>query len=592
MSWFSSSTWSLIRRGCKWVQGVTLPAVLHSLTFWHDFNKRLEDVTFSIEALAEELRFFLKFGAQVSGVLENSPFVLAFWLVMPALFFATVNGAIHAYYLKNGTVLNGLDANSLQDHDVTNNEDKLRDALNDMTIQEIDITLHRLNLRIPLGGRKARLVDAFIRNFDRIKARVVEVHVNNAIETVMNAPPSHEAQPPTATVQTGFFKGEAHRLGNDEDEQGEDDQDKSNEICIRIAFEDKREGDKPVFGHFHVMIDENLSPISLGVKVVEEYNKDTAHVLKEFLDLSNFDFKQVLVHNGFALVAGNGMKSLKSLGIKNFDIIAMMLFNPEDDHRFVQIWEDAMKGNFKVGKENINLVLLNATVEKKTGTFTIIAPQELKLRFTVFYDVESQAKEVFSLLEAQGFEMEKWRVQWQNIEGKSFLHGHEKLSTYVGHDTIMHLVPVMLGGAKFTVMKNMKKKTVITKELDFNAIFVLAKKVSAWTNVEYDGFMKSVSKDDLETMMTIFKKGRAHLDVRIKNMAEVADEVKKFTEAIGVLTSAKDHLCNLIYEAFATKFADENGEVDTETIKKSIDFFIRLKEHEGTVKDDVKMDDL
>ena len=343
--------------------------------------------------------------------------------VMPSLFFAPVNGAIHAYYLKNGVVLSGLDANSLQDHDVTNDEDKLRDALDDMTIQEIDITLHRLNLRIPLGGRKARLVDAFIRNFDRIKARAVAVNVNNAVETVMNAPPTHEAQPSvaTSTTQTGFFKGEAHRLGNDEDEHVENSENKCDEICIRIAFEDRREGHNPVFGHFHVMIDESLSPISLGVKVVEEYNQDTTHVLKPFLDLSNFDFKQVLVHNGFALVAGNGMKSLKSLGIKNFDIITMMLFNPDDDHRFVQIWEDAMKGDFKVGKENINLVLVNATEEKNTGSFIIIAPQELKLRFTVFYDVESQAKEVFSLLEVQGFEMEKWRIQWQNIEGKSSL---------------------------------------------------------------------------------------------------------------------------------------------------------------------------
>ena len=156
----------------------------------------------------------------------------------------------------------------------------------------------------------------------------------------------------------------------------------------------------------------------------------------------------------------------------------------------------------------------------------------------------------------------------------------------------MHLVPVMLGGAKYPVMKTMKKKVVVAKEMDYNVIFDLAMKVSAWTCVEYDGFMKSLNRDDLEAMMTIFKKGRAHLDVRIKNMAEVADEVKKFTEAISVLTSAKDHLCNLIYEAFATKFADENGEVDTESIKKSIDFFIRLKEHESTAKDDVKMNDL
>ena len=352
-----------------------------------------------------------------------------------------------------------------------------------------------------------------------------------------------------------------------------------NEICVRVIFDDLREEHEPCYGGFAVMTDKTLSPVSLNVKIIEEYNQRDFQ-LKQFLDLSNLDFKTISFFNEKPLVAGDSIKSLEALGIHHLSVVHVRLYHL-DDPRFVKIWEEAT--GEKVPEEKLNededIFLGNASKENCDGKFIVKSPEEIGVKFNVYFAKDSQAKELFRALEDDfGYEKNAWRVQWQNVEGKSFLQGHETLSTYVGKDTVMHLVPVLLGGAKINLIKSMKKKPQFTKQVDGNGVFDLAKKVTGWNSVAYDGFMNSLSKEDLEMMLIIFTKGKTHLDLRVKKMAEVAMEIKQFTEAINQLERSKEHLRELVFQAFAEKFADANGEVETSAIKKNIEFYIGLKE--------------
>ena len=86
--------------------------------------------------------------------------------------------------------------------------------------------------------------------------------------------------------------------------------------------------------------------------------------------------------------------------------------------------------------------------------------------------------------------------------------------------------------------------------------------------MSYDGFMKSLSADELNRLFSTFTTGKAHLDVRFKKMAEVTGEIKQFNDAIRILDDAREHIRELVFQSFVEHFADEKGEVDTTTIKK------------------------
>lgn len=62
--------------------------------------------------------------------------------------------------------------------------------------------------------------------------------------------------------------------------------------------------------------------------------------------------------------------------------------------------------------------------------------------------------------------------------------------------------------------------------------------------------------------------GRAHLEARIKKMAEITKEIVQFNEALTQIDMAKAHVQDMVFRAFVENYADEKGYIDTQVIKK------------------------
>ena len=83
-------------------------------------------------------------------------------------------------------------------------------------------------------------------------------------------------------------------------------------------------------------------------------------------------------------------------------------------------------------------------------------------------------------------------------------------------------------------------------------------------------------------MEDVFNTGRAHLETRIKKMAEITKEVIQFNEAMAQIDIAKAHLQDLVFKAFVENYADEKGYIDTQVIKKSIAIYAEAKKEVAT----------
>ena len=354
----------------------------------------------------------------------------------------------------------------------------------------------------------------------------------------------------------------AETVGIEPDDLFKDD------INIHVVFVDLRQNPPPHWDDFTVKFDATKSSSTLAVVILEEYD-DYRGQLKEFLDLSDRNFRQCLFFADDALVGKKSMMSLKTLGISDGATVEMRLFGI-DDPRFAKLWEDALEEEKKMMRELV-----------------ILIPQETETtRLTFCFDQQTSGEDMFFFIkEAVGMDKEDYELTWAGTASK--VEAFDSVWVYFPDQSQLKMTIKMAGGAKINVQKSLKKK-VAPKEVDVN-VFDLVKKVKEWKAVSYDGFMKSLSADELNTLFSTFTTGKAHLDVRFKKMAEVAGEIKQFNDAIRILDDAREHIRELVFQSFVEHFADEKGEVDTTTIKKSIEFYITLKKQQESVGD-VKMD--
>ncbi|CAJ1462247.1 unnamed protein product, partial [Effrenium voratum] len=263
-----------------------------------------------------------------------------------------------------------------------------------MTVANIVSTLEKLHLRVSAKHpKKETLINSFVGQFERITSTANVLNVMNNLPSSSTAQPAQPAQPPLGNIEditTKPFTGTPHRIGGTQDDKSElikkeaetlginpDDLFKD-DINIHVVFVDLRQNPPPHWDDFTVKFDATKSPSTLAVVILEEYD-DYRGQLKEFLDLSDRNFRQCLFFADDALVGKKSMMSLKTLGISDGATVEMRLFEI-DDPRFAKLWEDALEEEKK----------------KMMRELVILIPQETETtRLTFCFDQQTSGEDMF-----------------------------------------------------------------------------------------------------------------------------------------------------------------------------------------------------
>ena len=241
----------------------------------------------------------------------------------------------------------------------------------------------------------------------------------------------------------------AETLGINPDDLFKDD------INIHVVFVDLRQNPPPHWDDFTVKFDATKSPSTLAVVILEEYD-DYRGQLKEFLDLSDRNFRQCLFFADDALVGKKSMMSLKTLGMSDGATVEMRLFGI-DDPRFAKLWEDALEEEKKMMRELV-----------------ILIPQETETtRLTFCFDQQTSGEDMFFFIkEAVGMDKEDYELTWAGTASK--VEAFDSVWVYFPDQSQLKMTIKMAGGAKINVQKSLKKK-VVPKEVDVN-VFDLVKR--------------------------------------------------------------------------------------------------------------------
>eukprot|EP00435_Cladocopium_sp_Y103_P018700 s1924_g4.t1 len=302
-------------------------------------------------------------------------------------------------------------------------------------------------------------------------------------------------------------------------------------ITINVIFVDLRFEEEVSYEGFSLRFDPDKSSDTLGLDILEEYD-DFKEYPKTVLDLDGCDFKRCLWFGDKPLLGKASMMSVKSLGIKDGSQVVMKLYKL-DDLRFVKLWEDAMEEMEVKKPEGITIYLNGANETEYDGKFLVKCPDEIGILFKVVYAKTSQAKELFDIFVAHGFDMQDWQVKWNTGEGSSHLEGHDTLSSYVSNEVIMYLVPRLRGGG---IPVHRLEKTKAKVEYSKKSLSICASKVSADVKTVpivqkieqvVQGFV--VSLDSVGAQQTLLK----YMTDLVKISPQKASEIVKYLETSG-----------------------------------------------------------
>eukprot|EP00438_Fugacium_kawagutii_P017657 Skav201274 [mRNA] locus=scaffold2058:114237:116183:- [translate_table: standard] len=222
------------------------------------------------------------------------------------------DGSLTPCFIEQGSVV---DAGNLTDHIV--DAEALIARL--CRLRKSDVLSCAQNLGLNVNGRMTieQLSNIIGQNFDAIIANA----------TVINVLTQPAPSAPASSADGGYdnvvpFAGRSQKLDGS--------------IRLHILFTDLRTPDGTTYGGFKVQIEPTLSPSSLGVKIIEEF--EGSELFKSLTLVAPY-FRQALFYKDMALVRELSMASLESLGIKNGDAIEMKIWK-EDDPEFAKLWED------------------------------------------------------------------------------------------------------------------------------------------------------------------------------------------------------------------------------------------------------------
>ena len=283
------------------------------------------------------------------------------------------------------------------------------------------------------------------------------------------------------------------------------------DITVKVMFKDMRKTSQPELGGFQVVISPDLSVVTLAIQIIDDVIKSDALVEDEnFRNLAEFNFKQVLFFKGDPLLPN--FMSIKSFNICNNDVVEMRIYEV-GDKRFEKLMAPPK--------------FLLIKVEMETDS--------LKLRFT--FDDQTSGEDMFHFIEAStGLEKDNYQLKWAGTGSK--VEPFDRVAGYFSSGDRLDLVPTLSGGGKMNVQKILKDKVKQPKNINVDDVFNTVMKVKSWQSVNFEVFMKSMTYQEVKQMEDVFNTGRAHLETRIKKMAEITKEVIQFNEAMAQIDIA------------------------------------------------------
>ena len=275
-------------------------------------------------------RYALALGNRSASALVVGLLVLLLLMAKSLLFLKGADGKVKALGVSSGIILDVSENGNVGNYDLTGDMNFLKKHVEKMSIENIKTTCQSLGSRLSFSGRKPiknDYVEAFMKYWQSIHKKAT---------TVAGASSSGYANDQSedgTEVQTDETLAKQFVINMDELYAGF--------ITVNVVFVDLRDDPPKRYEGFNLKYDKDRSADSWRVEILEQYD-DYNGAPKEQLDLGARNFRQVLHFEGTPLLGHSSMCSLKSLGITDNSTVEMMLYN-EDDPKFQQLWEDAMK---------------------------------------------------------------------------------------------------------------------------------------------------------------------------------------------------------------------------------------------------------